>query len=153
MLTEEQFEKMELPCICVNGEIYENINVFKNHYVIYVIKNGDVFYVGLSTNFKPRLAQHICHNKNNLKCGGEVYILEVCPYYDDKQLDIMETIWISWFDANAKIINISKKGTKIKKNERIIRDIKNTNFEKFLNNEIIYWPDWPCENKTIRKTK
>ena len=135
MLTEEQFEKMDLNLIFTNNEIIEDIDSFKNRHLIYVIKNEDVFYVGMSSNIRRRLDNHIKRNKNNLNWGGEVYILDECSWYGNRCA--METIWIAWFDANATIINIQKPFNKIKNGKVNTSHIKNTNYEKFLNNEII----------------
>ena len=78
MLTEEQFEKMDLTPIYLNNKITEEI---QQGFYVYLIKNQNNYYIGLSENLSSRLQNHILSNKNNINRGGELYVLERCWDY------------------------------------------------------------------------
>ena len=132
MITEEQFEKMDLTPIFLNNKIIKKI---ENGFYVYLIKNENTYYVGLSQNMLSRLKNHIKNNKNDINNGGEVYILEKFSNY--RAMRDMEYIWILWFSINTNCINKDIATHKIRAGFINNRTIMNTNYEIFLNYDVI----------------
>ena len=102
MMTDELFFKMDLTCVYDGNRIIDKID--KNKYYVYVIKSIDSkYYVGLSRNLTRRLTQHVDNNTNDIKEGGEMYILE--ELNDEVRMINMEKIWIRWFKMTSLCIN------------------------------------------------
>tara|TARA_R100000951_G_scaffold115821_1_gene125211 strand:+ start:121 stop:597 length:477 start_codon:yes stop_codon:yes gene_type:complete len=112
MITEEIFNNMNLECVYENNNLISIGDLLKP-YIIYVIKNDDKYYIGLTNNISNRIYQHkdkktdtnglfSCENKNNIK----IYILE--QFEDKIYLDLFEKIWIRWFIRYANCINKCK---------------------------------------------
>jgi hypothetical protein len=109
MLTNEIFWKMDLECVYSNGFISD----IKKGYYVYLIKNEDKYYVGLSERLDMRIKDHIRNNTNNV-CddNSQVYILENVE--NKYQMKNMEYIWIIWFCLNTDCINVMKGSYKIR---------------------------------------
>ena len=132
MITEEQFEKMDLTPIFLNNKIIKKI---ENGFYVYLIKNKNTYYVGLSEHMLRRLKNHISNNKNDINNGGEVYILEKFSNY--RSMRDMEYIWILWFYINTNCINKDISTHKIRAGIINIKSIMNTNYEIFLQYDVI----------------
>jgi len=132
MLTEEQFEKMDLTPIYLNNKLTEEI---QQGFYVYLIKNQNNYYIGLSENLSVRLQNHIVSNKNNINRGGELYVLERC--WDYRTMRDMEYLWIVWFYINSNCINASVPTYKIRKGLLNKNSIKNTNYKKFIDYGVI----------------
>jgi hypothetical protein len=133
MLTEETFLNMDLiPCYINNKIVY---TPSKNKFYVYVIKNTNYYYVGLSSNLISRIKGHKSSNTNNIKNGGEMYILEILNDY--KTTRTLEVIWITWFRLNANCINKDNCRSYMLFHVRTYY-ITNTKYELLINSNVIY---------------
>ena len=132
---EEILYKMDLTCVYSDGVI---LPFNPRYYHVYLIVNKDKYYVGLSKNLHSRIHGHIISNTNNI-CdeGTKVYILEKLIY--EKDMRIMEYVWIVWFCLNTDCVNVAKTSYKIragKINKQTINYI-NPNYKVFCDFEYI----------------
>lgn len=137
MLTEDIFNNMNLLCVYDNNKINEDIYNLKP-FIIYVIKNEDKYYIGLSKNIINRIEQHKTNNTNGLYHNGKVYILEE---FDNKNyMDLFEKIWIRWFVRYANCVNACKCkliAHMLLHPQYDNRKNANSNYYKFQKNKII----------------
>ena len=109
MLTNEVFWKMDLRCIYKNG-IAEEIG--KGFYV-YLIINADKYYVGMTKHLERRIYDHIRTNTNNIRDDEScIYILENVE--NEKNMRILEYIWIIWFCLNTDCVNVERFNYKVR---------------------------------------
>jgi hypothetical protein len=131
---EEILYKMDLTCVYSDGEISET----EYGFYVYLIVNKDKYYVGLSKSLKSRIHGHFNTNTNNICDEGTcVYILEKLNY--EKDMRIMEYLWIVWFGLNTDCVNVAKTSYKIrvgKINKHTINYI-NPNYKVFCDFEYI----------------
>jgi hypothetical protein len=137
MLTEDIFNNMNLLCVYDNNKINEDIYNLKP-FIIYVIKNEDKYYIGLTINIINRIEQHKKTDTNGLYHNGKIYILEE---FDDKSyLDLFEKIWIRWFVRYGICVNKCKYkliAPMLLHPQYDNRKNANSNYYKFQKNKII----------------
>lgn len=140
MMTDEIFWKLDLECVYSDG-IKSKIN--EGNYV-YVIKNGDKYYIGKSRNINKRISIHLRANTNNItEDTAEVYILEKMD--TRKRMDIMEYIWIIWFSLNTACINVDRGTYKVRVGKFNTSHVFQTNYLYFC--EMGYIPKLPLLDK------
>ena len=128
MLTNEVFWKMDLRCIYKNG-IAEEIG--KGFYV-YVIINADKYYVGMTRDFKARIAGHLHSNTNNIRDDEScIYILENVK--KEINMRILEYIWIIWFCLNTDCVNVARYSLSLRRGK-----INSSNLWKIKSNYKIF---------------
>jgi hypothetical protein len=133
-MNDEIMDKMDLVGVYYN-EIYHDQIETKKYYV-YLIETQESYYVGYTSNLAGRIKNHLYADKNNICSGnGKIWILEKL----DKETKArkMEKIWIIWFKLNSNCINIETFTYKIKSGQIKTRDIFNSNYKKFIDNDII----------------
>ena len=137
MLTEDIFNNMNLLCVYDNKKLNEDIYNLKP-FVIYVIKNEDKYYIGLSKNIINRIKQHITNNTNGLYHNGKIYIIE--EFDNENYMVLFEKIWIRWFVRYANCVNACKCKSiapMLLHNDYDNRKNINSNYYKFQKNKII----------------
>lgn len=100
---DELIEKMNIELVWYNGEYMVDVESLKEKMFVYVLKNANTFYVGMTTNIISRLTKHTHRNHIITENEGEVYILE--QVYTEKQMRKMENVWIIWFDKHLNCEN------------------------------------------------